>query len=84
MERYDLIIIGTGPAGISAAITAKIRKKSFLLIGSAKLSEKVQKAHTVSNYPGLGQVGGAEMQKAFLDHLAQMEIEITADKITLI
>ena len=84
MERYDLIIIGTGPAGISAAITAKIRKKSFLLIGSAKLSEKVQKAHTVSNYPGLGQVGGAEMQKAFLDHLAQMEIAITEDKITLI
>ena len=84
MERYDLIIVGTGPAGISAAITAKIRKKSFLLIGSAKLSEKVQKAHTVSNYPGLGPVGGEQMQKAFLDHLAQMEIEITEDKITLI
>ncbi len=84
MERYDLIIVGTGPAGISAAITAKIRKKSFLLIGSARLSEKVQKAHTVSNYPGLGPVGGEQMQKAFLDHLAQMEIEITEDKITLI
>lgn len=84
MERYDLIIVGTGPAGISAAITAKIRKKSFLLIGSARLSEKVQKAHTVSNYPGLGPVGGEQMQKAFLDHLAQMGIEITEDKITLI
>ena len=46
--------------------------------------EKVQKAHTISNYPGLGPVGGAQMQKAFLDHLAQMEIEITEDKITLI
>ena len=84
MERYDLMIVGTGPAGISAAITAKIRKKSFLLVGSKKLSEKVQKAHTISNYPGLGPVGGEEMQKAFLDHLAQMEIEITEDKINLI
>ena len=34
MERYDIAIIGTGPAGLSAAVTAKIRNKSVLLIGS--------------------------------------------------
>ena len=32
MERYDIAIIGTGPAGLSAAITAKIRNKKILLI----------------------------------------------------
>ena len=53
MERYDLIIIGTGPAGISAAITATIRRKKLLLIGQKGLSDKVQKAHLIKNYPGL-------------------------------
>ena len=44
MERYDIAIIGTGPAGLSAAITATVRNKKVLLLGPANLSEKVQKA----------------------------------------
>ena len=38
MERFDIAIIGTGPAGLSAAVTAKIRNKSVLLLGSRELS----------------------------------------------
>ena len=45
MERYDIAIIGTGPAGVSAAITAKIRGRKILLIGNNKISDKVSKAH---------------------------------------
>ena len=41
MERYDIAIIGTGPAGLSAALTAQIRNKKILLLGSAGLSEKL-------------------------------------------
>lgn len=40
MERYDIAIIGTGPAGLSAAITAKIRNKKILLIGNPNFSVK--------------------------------------------
>ena len=50
MERYDIAIIGTGPAGLSAALTAKIRNKNFVLLGSKRLSEKIEKAHAVQNY----------------------------------
>ena len=32
MDRYDIAIIGTGPAGISAAITARVRNKNIILI----------------------------------------------------
>ena len=39
--KYDIAIIGTGPAGISAAINARIRNKSFILFGNADLSAKV-------------------------------------------
>ena len=38
MERYDIAIIGTGPAGVSAAITAKIRGRKILLIAISYLS----------------------------------------------
>ena len=84
MGRYDIAIIGTGPAGVSAAITAKIRNKSILLVGSKDLSNKVAKAHEIQNYPGLPAVSGAGLQKALLDHLAAMDISITEEKITLI
>lgn len=44
MERYDIAIIGTGPAGLEAAITAKIRNKKIILFGNKNLSLKVEKA----------------------------------------
>ena len=49
--EYDIAIIGTGPAGISAAINARIRNKSFILFGNADLSAKVERSHIISNYP---------------------------------
>ena len=33
MERYDLAIVGSGPAGLSAALNAKIRNKNFIIFG---------------------------------------------------
>ena len=84
MERYDIIIVGTGPAGVSAAITATIRKKKILLVGSRHLSAKVEKAHEILNYPGLPAVSGEELQKALLGHLDSMNIAVTEDKVTLI
>lgn len=80
MQRYDIAIIGTGPAGLSAAITASLRKKRILLLGSKKTSEKVEKAHTVKNYLGLPNVSGQQLQSAFLEHLKQMELSITEDQ----
>lgn len=84
MEHYDIAIIGTGPAGLSAALTAKIRNKKILLLGSARLSEKVEKAHTVQNYLGLPAVSGTDMQQAFLQHIRQMDITITEKKVNTI
>lgn len=78
--RYDCIIIGSGPAGLSAAINLKTYEKNFLWFGNEKLSEKVEKAELVNNYPGLPGVSGKELQEAFLKHKDAMGLEIT-DKI---
>ena len=69
MERADIAIIGTGPAGVSAAITAKVRGKTVLLFGSRELSSKLTKAHKIQNYPGLPDIDGAQLAQAFKKHL---------------
>lgn len=81
MSRYDIAIIGSGPAGVSAAITATVRKKNILFLGSRNLSEKVQKAQGILNYPGLPGVTGEELAQALTAHLDEMGIEITPQKV---
>ena len=81
MERTDIAIIGTGPAGVSAALTAVNRNKSVLLLGRRQMSEKVAKAHEIRNYPGLPAVSGKEMAEAFRKHLEAMGIEITEKRV---
>ena len=77
MERYDIAVIGTGPAGVSAAITAKVRGKKLILFGSRHLSDKVEKAHSILNYPGLPNVSGAELANAYRMQLDSLDIPIT-------
>lgn len=81
-ELYDVAILGTGPAGVSAAITLKIRNKSIILLGSRNLTDKMGKAHEIQNYPGLPAVKGDELQGAFKNHLDSLGIEITEDQVT--
>ena len=84
METYDIAIIGTGPAGVSAAITATIRNKKIILFGSRELSDKIRKAHLIQNYPGFPECSGAELCDAFAAHLEKMGIEITEEKINAV
>ena len=79
---YDTAIIGTGPAGISAALTLRALKKNILLLGSRQLSQKIRVAERIRNYPGLPSVSGVEMQQAFLEQLGQMDIPITDKTVT--
>lgn len=53
-ERYDLAIIGSGPAGLSAALNARIRKKGFIIFGTKELSGKLTKAEKINNIYAMG------------------------------
>ncbi len=83
-NSYDIAIIGSGPAGLSAALNAKIRNKNFILFGNSKLSLKVEKAHLIQNYLGLPGVTGADLGEYYKKHLSEMNIEITEKKVTAI
>ena len=77
----DCIIIGSGPAGISAALTLKANAKSFLFIGSPELSEKIEKAESIRNYPGFlggsGRAFSADLKRQLKDN----EIELLDEKV---
>lgn len=79
---FDAAIIGTGPAGISAALTLKAMKKSFILFGQAQLSSKIRAAEKIRNYPGLSMVSGGQMQESFFRQLQEMDIAVTEKTVT--
>lgn len=81
---YDLMIIGSGPAGISAALTAKARNLNFIWFGSRALSTKIEKAEKIMNYPGLPAVTGSEMQSVFLKQIDDCDITITEAQVNSI
>jgi thioredoxin reductase (NADPH) len=80
-ERYDIAIIGSGPAGLSAALNAKIRNKKFIIFGSKDFSTKLVKAHKINNYLGFYGKSGAEIKDEFASHLEAMDIGITQEKV---
>ena len=80
-ERYDIAIIGSGPAGLSAALNAQIRKKKFIVFGSPDFSSKLIKAQKINNYLGFYGMSGAEIKEQFENHIKSMGIEITNERI---
>lgn len=72
---YDVAIIGKGPAGISAAISAYSRNKKTIIFGSD--SKKVLLSPLIDNYPGIPGVTGSELMKALNDHLNQTDTTIS-------
>ncbi|MFV3013200.1 NAD(P)/FAD-dependent oxidoreductase [Clostridium botulinum] len=80
-KRYDIAIIGSGPAGLEAAINAKIRNKDIIIFGNKELSSKLVKAPKINNYLGFYDISGNELKDKFIDHIDKMGIEITFERI---
>lgn len=76
-QRYSIAIVGCGPAGLSAALNARIRKKSLILFGENGVSNKVSRPASIKNYLGMPSVSGEELKEAFFQHILEMGITIT-------
>lgn len=76
---YDLIVVGKGPAGISAALNAAIRKNKVLIIG--RDSKSVSKSPSIKNYLGFKDIKGIDLYKSFLEQLKDYDIDFKDEKI---
>lgn len=79
---FDVAIIGSGPAGLSAALTLNARGKNYIWFGNKQLSQKIRVAEQIKNYPGLGSVSGEEMKQAFSKQIEDEGIQIVEKTVT--
>ena len=78
----NVIVIGAGPAGITAAIYLKRGGYSPLLIEKMMPGGKVSLTHKIDNYPGFTSIGGSEFANNLMEQLVQNNIDITFDEVT--
>ena len=78
---YDLLVIGGGPAGLSAALNARRRNKRVLLAAKETISSKLRPAGRIENYPGLPGVSGPELAERFREHAVATGVEIRKEDV---
>ena len=79
---YDVVIVGAGPAGMSAAIYA-VRKNLATLIIASDVGGQLGTTYEVGNYPGFQMITGPDLVRQFEEHMDQYGIDkMVGEKVT--
>ena len=81
---HDCLIIGSGVAAVSAALTLNNHKKDILWVGFSSLSDKIRRAERISNYPGLPAVSGEQFAEALRRQIAEAGLTVTEGVVTAV
>lgn len=81
MEKYDIIIIGAGPAGYTAALYA-VRYSMRVLVIGADPGGYMKESHGVENWPGEILISGSELMQKFHEQMEHWEIDFKQDFVT--
>lgn len=73
--KYDLLIVGAGPAGLTAAIHARARDKSALIVSNDPLASPLSRAPAMANCPGLPGVTGRELLERLVEQARSLGAE---------
>ena len=82
MADYDIIIVGAGPAGLTAAIYALRAKKSVLLIEKAAMGGQMTFSPLIENYPGMQALSGNELADKMVEHALSLGADVELDEVT--
>lgn len=81
---YDIIIIGAGPAGLTAAIYGRRAEKSVLVIEKGVFGGQVTFSPKIENYPGFGELSGTELADKMVEHAISLGAEFEMETVTAI
>ena len=79
-KNYDLVIIGAGPAGLTAALYAARYKLNVLVIGEL-YGGTATKAHKICNFPSYENVGGVELMTKMINQVKNLGVEIKQEEV---
>lgn len=78
---YDIIIIGAGPAGVSAGVYAARQKLNILMIAKEVGGQVAKKAVDIENYPGFEKISGPELVQLYEKQLKANELSVVKDEV---
>lgn len=81
MEHHELVILGAGPAGLTAAIYAKRSGLDMLLLEKGAVGGQVTTTSDVENWPGVKQISGFDLAQSLQEHAEHFEAEIRTTEI---
>ncbi len=79
---YDIVIVGAGPAGLTAALYARRAEKSVLVIEKNTFGGQITHSPRVENYPGFNEISGSELGEKLLEQVIAQGAEIELDAVT--
>ncbi len=79
---YDIIIIGAGPAGLTAALYALRADKSVLVLEKGTFGGQITYSPQIENYPGFAQMSGNEFAEKLIDQVLNQGAEIEMETVT--
>lgn len=79
--KYNIAVIGGGPAGISAAITASTKGRKVVLFEAHGFSPRLRSVEKITDYMGIPDISGSDLMDIFVKHLRQTDTDIVEEKI---
>ena len=81
MKKYDVIIVGAGMAGMTAAIYAARAGRSVLVLESRAIGGQIMTSERVANWPGLPDVSGAELMDKIYHQVNNLGVEVRYESV---
>ena len=79
--KFDIAVIGGGPAGIAAAITAQSKGRKVVLFEAHGFSPRLRSVTEISDYLGLRPMSGTELMDHFVAHLSRTDVFVVEEKV---